>query len=601
MKRVFAAAAFAAALVCTPALGAPADDLGVLMKDYDETLLRLYPTIALYRGDTRYLDRYEDNLMPEFVAEARGLVDSFQQRLAGIGRSELGYQDQLSYDIFSWQLNDQKEGIALAETFNMIPLDQFNGAHGYFAREMSWRGQFPFKTVSDYEKAMMRMKGFAHWLDTAIVQMRKGTEKGVVQPRFIVDHLIAQVNEMEEKTRDENVFLSPVKNMPGSIKGSTRARLVRAYRSTVENALAPAYRQLAQFLKTEYLPKARDSVGISAIPGGKDAYLYLVKSYTTTGMTPEQIHELGLKEVARIQKEMEKVKRETGFKGTLDEFRAYLRSDPKFKFKDADAMKAEFERIKKQSEENVTRLFGNVPKTPYELRAFEAYIAPTKAAAEYSPPSADGSRPGIFFFNTYDLPSRPAYTTEVLSVHEAVPGHHFQISLAIENKSLPEFRRFGGATAFTEGWGLYTESLGKDLGFYTDPYQKFGMLSFDMWRACRLVVDTGMHWMGWSRQKAIDFMLANTSLTRTDVIAEVERYIAMPGQALAYKIGQQKLFELRGRAQKELGRKFDVRRFHDALLQDGAMPLSILETKMERWIAAEKAGAGGSAAGKPLH
>lgn len=591
MKCVLSAAAFAAALLASaPAFASATGDLDSLMKDYDEQILTLYPSAALYRGDTRYLDRYEDNLTPEFLAKARALSAEDTARLKAIDRGKLDYQDQLSYDIFAWTMQDQQEGLALAETFNMLPLDQFNAVHESFAREMQWRSKFPFNTAADYEKAIKRMAGFAHWIDTAIAQMREGIAKGVVQPRFMVERMIVQADELAAKAPDDDVLMGPVKNMPKTIKGKTRARVTATYRNAVMKTVVPAYQRLAAFLKNEYLPKARDSVGISAIPGGKDIYLYLVKSHTTTDMTPEQIHQFGLKEVARDLKDMEKVKNEAGFKGTLDEFRAYLRSDPKFKFKDADAMKADFERIKAQTAQDIARLFGHTPKTPFEIRPFEAFVAPTKAAAEYNPPSADGSRPGIFYFNTYDLPSRPNYTTEVLELHEAVPGHHFQISIAIENTSLPEFRRFGGTTAYIEGWGLYSESLGKDLGFYTDPYQKFGMLSFDIWRACRLVVDTGMHWMGWSREQAIDYMLANTSLTKTDVTAEVERYIAIPGQALGYKIGQRKWFELRDHAKGALGRKFDIRRFHDEALKDGAMPLSILDAKMERWIQAEKTG-----------
>ena len=589
MKRLFAGVITAALVAFAPQVQASAtDDLQKLMKDYDEQILMLYPSAALYRGDTRYLDRYEDNLTPEFLAKARAFSAEDTARLKAIDRVELGYQDQLSYDIFAWTMKDQADGLALAETFNLLPLDQFYGAHESFAREMGWRSQFPFKTAADYEKAMKRMAGFAHWMDAAIAEMREGMAKGVVQPRFMVERMITQADDLAGKAMDDSVFMGPVKNMPDTIKGKARARVAASYRKAVATTVVPAYKKLGTFLKNEYLPKSRDSVGLSEIPGGKALYLYLVKSHTTTDMTPEQIHAFGLQEVTRDLKEMEKVKNETGFKGSLDEFRTYLRSDPKFKFKDADAMKTEFERVKAQTSANITRLFGNIPKTPFEIRPFEAFVAPTKAAAEYSPPSADGSRPDIFYFNTYDLPSRPTYTTEVLELHEAVPGHHFQISTAMENTSLPEFRRFGGQTAYIEGWGLYSESLGKDLGFYTDPYQKFGMLSFDIWRACRLVVDTGMHWMGWTREQAIDYMLANTSLTRTDVTAEVERYIAIPGQALAYKIGQREWLDLREHAQKELGSKFDIHRFHDEALKDGAMPLSILEAKMDRWIAAEK-------------
>ncbi len=590
MKKILAAAAIVAAIFAF-APGARADDsadLTKLMKDYDETRLALNPSGALYRGDTRYLDRYEDNLTPKYLAVERKLNAEESARLAAIDRAKLSYQDQLSYDIFAWTLKDEADGLALGESFQLLPLDQFYGAHIGFAREMEWRSLYPFRTAADYEKAAKRMAGFAHWMDTAIGKMREGMKTGVVQPRFMVERLIAQTDELVNKALDDSVFMGPVKNMPDTIKGRTRTRVAASYRRAVVNVVIPAYQRLDAFLKNEYLAKARDTVGVSAIPGGKAMYLYLVKSHTTTDLTPEQIHQIGLKDVARDLAEMEKVKNETGFKGSLDEFRTYLRTDPRFKFKDEAAMKAEFERIKAQTAANIARLFGNIPKSPFEIRPFEPFVAPTKASAEYSGASADGSRPGIFYFNTYDLPSRPTYTTEVLELHEAVPGHHFQISTAHENTALPAFRRFGGPTAYVEGWGLYSESLGHELGFYTDPYQKFGMLSFDIWRACRLVVDTGMHWMGWTREQAIDYMLANTALTKTDVTAEVERYIAIPGQALAYKIGQHKLFDLRDRAQAELGAKFDIRRFHDEVLKDGAMPLSILAAKMDSWIAAEK-------------
>jgi uncharacterized protein (DUF885 family) len=600
MKTVFAAAVVLA--VCfafaPSAMAGPSEDLAKVMKDYDEANLRLHPSAALYRGDTRYLDRYEDSLTPQYLAEARKLNQEERARLSAIDRAQLAYQDQLSYDIFAWTLKDDADGLALGESFQLLPLDQFYGAHEGFAREMEWRSQFPFKTAADYEKAITRMKGFAHWIDTAIGKMRGGIAKGVVQPHFMVERLIAQTDELANKALDDSVFMGPVKNMPENIKGKQRARVAAQYRKAVAEIVVPAYQRLDAFLKTEYLAKARYTVGLSAIPGGKEMYLYLVKSHTTTDLTPEEIHDIGLKDVARDLAEMEKVKKDTSFKGSLDEFRTFLRTDPRFKFKDTDAMKAEFERIKAQTAANIGRLFGHIPKTQFEIRPFEPFVAPSKASAEFSGASADGSRPGIFYFNTYDLPSRPTYTTEVLELHEAVPGHHFQISTAMENTSLPEFRRFSGPTAYVEGWGLYSESLGSDLGFYTDPYQKFGRLSFDIWRACRLVVDTGMHWMGWTREQAIDYMLANTSLTKTDVTAEVERYIAIPGQALAYKIGQRKLFELRDHAKEELGAKFDIRHFHDEILRDGAMPLSILETKMDRWIAAEKVGGSAPVAGK---
>jgi len=589
MRAIFAAAAMLL-LVVVPAAAGPAEDLAQLLEDYDEDGLRLYPSGALWRGEERYLDRYEENLADAHLAERRALNAAYRARLDAIPRGGLSYQDGLSHDIFAWQLGDDADGLALSERFRLIPLNQFYGEHQSFAREMQWQSRFPFRTAAHYDKAVARMNGFARWMDQAIARMREGIAQGVVQPRVVVERMIPQVEAQANKSAEESVFYTPVKNLPDTIKGAERRRVTAAYAKAVGDVVLPAYRRLAEFLAEEYLPASRGPVGLSAMPGGKEMYLYLVKSTTTTALTPDEIHAIGLEEVARIAKEMERVKKATGFEGTLAQFRAFLRSDPRFKFKDEAAVLAEYERIKAQIMAHVGALFGTLAKTGFEIKFFEPFIAPTKASAEYNSPSADGARPGIFWVNSYDLPSRPTYTTEVLESHEAVPGHHQQITVAIENKSLPEFRRFGGPTAYVEGWGLYSESLGKELGLYTDPYQDFGRLSFDMWRACRLVVDTGMHWKGWTREQAIQYLLDNTSLTETDVVAEIERYIAIPGQALAYKIGQLNFLALRAKAEKELGDKFDIRRFHDALLLDGGMPIAILNAKIEGWIAAEKAG-----------
>ncbi len=569
------------------AQAAPSAGLAALFKDYDEAHLKLYPTDALWRGDSRYLDRYEDTLTPEFLREARKQNAAFRARLSRISRAGLDAEDALSYDIFAWQLDDEARSLApgIAERFQMLPLDQFGGAQVYFATEMEWRGRFPFNTAEQYEQAMKRMKGFAHWMDTAIARMRDGQRTGVTLPKAIVARVIPQAEEQANKPIGDSVFMGPVKNMPDTIKGSDRERITKEYRDTVANAVIPAYRRLADFLKNEYLAKARDSVGLSAMPGGHEMYLYLVRHHTTEDTPPEEFHRIGLEEVARIRAEMERVKKKTGFKGDLAAFRAYLRNDPRFKFNSRDEMMAAYQAVKEKIAAGLPRGIGRFPKTPVAIRFFDDFQAPAQAAANYEPASADGSRPGIFNINGYDLPSRPAYTTEVLSLHESMPGHHLQMMLAQENARLPAFRRFGGPNAFIEGWGLYTEQLGKALGLYTDPYQEFGFLSFDMWRACRLVVDTGMHNGRMTRDEAIQFMLDNTTLTRTDVEAEIDRYIAYPGQALAYKAGQLDLLGLRDRAKAALGVTFDIRTFHDALLRDGAMPLSILNARIGRWIA----------------
>ncbi|HEV2562134.1 MAG TPA: DUF885 domain-containing protein [Rhizomicrobium sp.] len=586
MRKLFLAALLAL-IAFAPAQASPAGDLASLVKDYDEAQLVLYPSTALWRGDRRYLGKYEDDLSAAHLAERRKENAEFRARLSGIDRAQLDAEDQLSYDIFDYNLADDAGALApgLGEHFQMLPLDQFNGNHVSFAVEMEWRSRFPFNTVADYESAISRMNGFAHWIDMAIARMREGEAQGITQPRVIVERMIPQADEQANKSVEESVFYGPVKNMPDAIKGDDRARIAKEYRATVGDVVIPAYRRLANFLKDEYLPKARASVGLEAMPGGNEMYLYLVHHHTTLERTPAEIHAIGLAEVERITAEMERVKNQTGFKGDLPAFRTFLRNDPRFKFKDEGQMLAAYQAVKAKIAAGLPRLFDRQPKTPYEIKFFPDFVGPTQAAAQYNQPSEDGSRPGIFYINGYDLPSRPTYSTEVLSLHESMPGHHMQIALSMENNSLPAFRRFNGPTAFVEGWGLYTESLGKDLGLYTDPYQQFAQLSFDMWRACRLVVDTGMHAEGMSREDAIDYMLANTSLTKTDVTAEVERYIAYPGQALAYKSGQLELFKLRDEAKAALGAKFDIRKFHDAVLMDGAMPLSILDGKIHRWIA----------------
>ena len=570
------------------AQAAPSVELAALVKDYDDAHLKLYPTDALWRGDRRFLDKYEDTLTPEFLVEARKENADFRARLARIGAGGLDEEDRLSREIFAWQLDDEARSLApgIAERFQMLPLEQFGGAQVYFATEMEWRGRFPFNTTAQYAQAMSRMKGFAHWMDTAIARMRDGMKTGVTLPKTVVVRVIPQAEEQADKPLDDSVFMGPAKSMPDTIKGEDRARIAKEYRQIVAGVVIPAYRRLADFLKNEYLAKARDRVGLSAIPGGHEMYLYLVRHHTTEDTSPEDFHRIGLAEVARIKAEMERVKDKIGFKGDLPAFRAYLRNDPKFKFKSRDEMMAAYQDVKAKIAGALPRVFDHLPRTPFEIEFFDDFQAPAQAAANYEPASADGSRPGIFNINGYDLPSRPTYTTEVLSLHESMPGHHLQMMLAQENTSLPAFRRFNGPNAFIEGWGLYSERLGKALGLYTDPYQEFGFLSFDMWRACRLVVDTGMHNGHMTREEAIQFMLDNTSLTRTDVEAEIDRYIAYPGQALAYKAGQLDLLRLRDRAKAALGPKFDIRAFHDAVLLDGPMPLSILDAKIGRWIAA---------------
>jgi uncharacterized protein (DUF885 family) len=416
--------------------------------------------------------------------------------------------------------------------------------------------------------------------------MREGMAKGVVQPRPLMDKVLPQLDQLISDDPTKTLFWGPIEKLPESFSAADKARITEAYRKMIADEMMPSYVRLRDFIKNEYKP--RDTVSLSALPDGKAWYAFNVKTQTTTDMTPAQIHALGLSEVDRIHGEMHKVMDEVGFKGTLPEFFAFLKTDKQFEFKDEADLLAQYNLLRKRIDANIPKLFTLTPKSPFEIRPVEPFRAESAAGGQYYPPSADGSRPGVFYVNTFNLPSRKTWEMEDLYLHEAVPGHHFQIAIQQELPELPAFRKFGGETAFAEGWGLYSESLGRELGVYTDPYQRFGQLQNELWRAIRLVVDTGLHDNGWTRDQVIKYMLENSAVSETEATAEAERYIAIPGQALAYKIGELKIKELRARAEKALGPKFDIREFHAEVLKDGAVPLSVLEGKIDRWIASKK-------------
>jgi uncharacterized protein (DUF885 family) len=445
----------------------------------------------------------------------------------------------------------------------------------------------PFVTVEDYDNWIERSKGFVGHVDLSISKMREGVELGVVRPRILMEKALPQLAAQVVDDPEQSDFWGPIERMPDSIGAEDRARIEADYREHISKVLSPAYKKLHDYIAEDYLPNTRETIGQSDVPGGAKYYAFKVRESTTTDYTPEEIHEIGKREAERLFAEMQKVRDEVGFEGDMQEFFQFLKTDPQFYFDSEDAIVAAYDDLRNVINPLLDKSFDIKAKADYVVRPVEAFRAQSMAAAQYFAGTPDGSRPGIFYINTYDLPSRPNYMMEALSLHEASPGHHFQISVKQEQEELPAFRRFGGYTAYSEGWGLYAESLGKELGLYTDPYQYFGALYADIWRANRLVVDTGMHAMGWTRQEAIDWMQSNSPIPDTDVVAEVERYIAIPSQALAYKIGQLKIRELRNRAQDALGDSFDVRHYHNLVLTTGSVPLLVLEAEVDRWIASQ--------------
>ena len=596
---LLAAAAPAApvpALAQTPAPAASravtpeAQALKALFARSDEDFLRRNPLVALFRGDQRYADQFGDFITDAYFAAERAAAERDLAALQAIDRSRLGPRDQVSYDVFEWTLRDRLAGLQpdiLAATA-VRPIDHFNGFHTFFPELSSGQGVAPFRTLADYENNLKRIDGFVTLIDRAIARMREGVAAGVVQPRLVTDNVIGQLDVMLGQGVEQSLFMGPVAKFPEGLPPAEQERLKAAYAAAVRDKILPALGRLRDYMAGEYRAASRESVGLMGMKGGPALYRQLVASQTTTDMDPEAIHQLGLREVARIRREMEGIKQKVGFSGTLDEFFEYIRTDPKFKVQTKEELTALYYEVARKADAALPRLFSLVPKSKLEIRPTPEFREKNSAGGEYQPGTPDGSRPGVFYFNTYDLPSRTTPGVETLYLHEGAPGHHFQVMLAYENADLPAFQRFGGNTAYVEGWALYAESLGEELGLFTDLYQKQGNLDDEMLRAMRLVVDTGLHHKGWSRDEAIQYMLDNSAMGRTDATAEVERYIAIPSQALAYKVGQLKIRELRTRAEKALGPRFDIREFHARVLEDGALPLKVLEAKIDRWIAQQQ-------------
>ncbi|WP_192820930.1 DUF885 family protein [Rufibacter sp. LB8] len=564
-----------------------APELATLFDQYWEQHLRFFPLEATAQGDNRYNHLLPNDNTQAFRDSLKTFYQQYLTQLKKTDRASLRANDQTSYDIFEYEMQSRLDG--LKQNTHLIPFQQFWGLPLTMGQLGAGTGNQPFKTAKDYDNWLGRVQGFTLWADSAIVNFRKGMTSGVVLPKVLVQKMIPQMQSMVVTHPSKSLFYGPIKNFPADISTADRERLTKVYEQAIMTQLVPTYRKLATFLEQEYLPKARTSTGINGVTGGQGLYNHYVRYWTTTDKTPEEIYTTGQQEVKRIQAEMEKVKNQVGFKGTISEFFTHLRNDPKFTpYKTPEEVLNAFRAIQSKIEPNLSKMFGRTPKTPFEIRQTEAFRA-ASASAEYNQGSPDGSRPGIFYVPILDATKfNTTSGMESLFLHEAIPGHHYQISLQQENEKLPKFRRFSWYGAYGEGWALYTESLGKELGLYTDPYQYMGALGDEMHRAIRLVVDVGMHTKNMTREQAIDYMMANEAIDEKGATAEIERYMAIPGQALSYKIGQLKIQELRNKYQKQLGNKFTLTAFHDEILKDGNMPLQVIEKKMDAWANAQK-------------
>ena len=566
--------------------------LKALFAASDEANLKRNPVAALFRGDLRYADRLGEVLTDAKTVAERGARAADLAALARIDRAKLSPVDRIAYDVFRQEKTVELKGLApqYDRIERLLPIDHFSGFQIFYPDLASGSGAAPFKTVADYDNNLKRNAQYAVILDRALARFREGMAAGIVYPRLVVENMIAQFDKLAPQNAADSVFYGPVKTFPDAVPAADRARLTAAYTAQIRDVLNPAHRRMRDFLKAEYLPRARTTVGLSALPGGAALYDYRIEANTSLQPTADAVHRLGLGEVARILKEMEAQKAAAGFKGTLAEFFTHLRTDPKFQPKTAQEIRDGYAAIGKRVDARVREQFSLIPKTPLEIRPVPDFKAPNAAAGSYDSGAPDGSRPGVFNYNTYDLKNRYLWDMETLYLHEAVPGHHFQVSLAQENEALPAFIRFGGNTAYVEGWALYAETLYRELGVESDPYQRMGGLNDEMLRAMRLVVDTGLHTKGWGRDQAVRYMTDNSPMPFSDAAIEVERYIAMPGQALAYKIGQLTFLRLKAKAKAELGARFDPREFHAQALDTGALPMTVLERKIDDWIATRRGG-----------
>jgi uncharacterized protein (DUF885 family) len=560
-----------------------ADDWKKWMQEYPE-----FATFVGYPGQNR---RWVDDSPAGREARIKHLQESLEA-MKLFHRDQLLANEQLNYDLYRKRLQLAEEGLqfggdALGGGNVWLPINQMGGVQ---QDPSSLLALMPHQTVSDYEDILARMESLPVLVEQSMEWMKEGLKKGYSPPKITMRDVPKQVEDLIPSDPMKSALLQPFQNFPPGIGEADRAKLIEQAGQIYRSKDVPAYQKLREYLVSMYIPACRESIAARDLPNGVASYEYQVRWHTTTQLTPAEIHEVGLSEVKRIRSEMEKLIASTGFKGTFQEFAEFLRTDPRFFYEKPDDLIDGYRIIVKKIDPELAHEFGNLPRLPYGVTPIPDFMAPSQTTAFYQPGSPQAGRPGQYFVNTYDLKARPKWEMEALSLHESVPGHHLQIALAQEMEGVPEFRKYFDYTAFVEGWGLYAESLGGELGMYKDPYMKFGQLTYEMWRAVRLVVDTGMHSQGWTRQQAVDFFRENTSKTDQDITVEIDRYIVWPGQALAYKIGQMKIRELRTRAEKELADKFDVRTFHDVVLEQGAVPLDLLQTHVGEWLKKQEAG-----------
>lgn len=561
-------------------------ELSETLQHYYEERMKLFPMEATMAGDSLYNNILPNTLTDEYSEKVRSFFTKYKESLSKFKEDGLSENDKLSIALLKWECDINLEQLDFKE--NLMPLNQFTSLPLTIGQFASGSSAQPFKTVKDYNNWLQRLDAFNDWLITAEQRMKEGVSKGYVLPKSLTIKLIPQLKDLAETDLKNHLFYSPVKAFPESFTDAEKKDLTDKFTKILNEKLIPSFKNLYIYTNTDYLAASRTTSGISAIPDGDKYYKHLIKRYTTTNMTADEIHQLGLKEVARLSAEMEKVKTQVGFKGPLKDFFNYVRNKKELMpFTDPQQVIDNFNAIHEKMKPNLEKLFDLKPKTPFEVKRTEAFRE-ASASAEYNQGSLDGTRPGIFYVPIPDVKKYNVYADEDLFLHEAIPGHHYQVSLQQENTSLPAFRKTIWFNAYGEGWALYTESLGKELGLYTDPYQYFGMLSAEMHRAIRLVVDTGLHTKGWTREQAIKYSMENEAEPEESIVAEIERYMAIPGQALSYKIGQLKILELRAKAEKELGSKFSIKEFHNQVLDAGCLPLTVLEDKINNWITSKK-------------